>query len=91
LKSALAEIEEASDFMRAMKNVVVVSDSGVTLYTDTLVWDSKEELIYTEVNVMLTTEEGDTLYGIGFESDIALENWRILKPSGVTSIEEDEQ
>ncbi len=91
LKSALAEIEEVSDFMRAMKNVVVVSDSGVTLYTDTLVWDSKEELIYTEVNVMLTTEEGDTLYGIGFESDIALENWRILKPSGVTSIEEDEQ
>jgi hypothetical protein len=56
-----------------------------------LVWDSKEELIYTEVNVMLTTEEGDTLYGVGFESDIAMENWRILKPSGVTSIEEDGQ
>ena len=90
LKSLLAEVEEGNDFMRAMENVVVVSDSGVTLYTDTLVWDSKEELIYTEDNVMLTTEEGDTLYGIGFESDIELENWRILKPSGVTTMKEDE-
>ncbi|MAD51821.1 MAG: LPS export ABC transporter periplasmic protein LptC [Candidatus Marinimicrobia bacterium] len=91
LKSELAEIEEGNDFMRAMGNVIVVSDSGVTLYTDTLVWDSKEELIYTEDNVMLTTEKGDTLYGIGFESDIAMENWRIIKPSGVTAIKEDEQ
>ena len=91
LKSELAEVEEGNDFMRAMGNVIVVSDSGVTLYTDTLVWDSKEELIYTEDNVMLTTEKGDTLYGIGFESDIAMENWRIIKPSGVTAIKEDEQ
>lgn len=91
LKSELAEIEEGNDFMRAMGNVIVVSDSGVTLYTDTLVWDSKEELIYTEDNVMLTTEKGDTLYGIGFESDIAMENWRIIKPSGVTAIKENEQ
>lgn len=91
LKSVLAEVEEGNDFMRAMGNVIVVSDSGVTLYTDTLVWDSKEELIYTEDNVMLTTEKGDTLYGIGFESDIAMENWRILKPSGVTAIKENEQ
>ncbi len=91
LKSVLAEVEEGNDFMRAMGNVIVVSDSGVTLYTDTLVWDSKEELIYTEDNVMLTTEKGDTLYGIGFESDIAMENWRILKPSGVTAIKENEK
>jgi len=89
LKSSIAEIEEGSDFMRAMNQVIVVSDSGVTLYTDTLVWDSKEELIYTEDNVMITTENGDTLYGIGFESDISLENWRILKPSGVTEKNEE--
>ncbi|MFQ6678262.1 MAG: LPS export ABC transporter periplasmic protein LptC [Fidelibacterota bacterium] len=90
LNSSKAEIEEGNDFMRAMENVVVVSDSGVTLYTDTLVWDSKEEVIYTDDNVMLTTEKGDTLYGSGFESDISMENWRILKPSGVTTIKDDE-
>lgn len=91
LKSVIAEVEEGNDFMRAMENVVVVSDSGVTLYTDTLVWDSKEEVIYTDNNVILTTEKGDTLYGIGFESDIAMENWRIIKPSGVTSIKNNEE
>jgi len=91
LKSVMAEVEEGNDFMRAMGNVVVVSDSGVTLITDTLVWDSKEEVIYTDNNVTLTTEKGDTLYGIGFESDIAMENWRIIKPSGVTAIKDDEE
>jgi len=43
LKSSVAEIEEGSDFMRAMDHVIVVSDSGFTVYTYTLVWDSKEE------------------------------------------------
>jgi|TARA_Y100000766_G_scaffold35938_1_gene25749 hypothetical protein len=38
----------------------------------------------TEDSVMITTLEKDTLYGIGFESDSDLENWKILKPSGVT-------
>ena len=33
--------------------------------------------------VMITTEENDTLYGVGFESDSDLKNWKILKPSGV--------
>ena len=36
-------------------------------------------------SVMLTTTEKDTLYGIGFESDSDLQNWKIIKPSGVTS------
>ena len=39
LTSQLAEVDEKSDFMRAIQNVVVKSESGVTLYTDTLSWD----------------------------------------------------
>ena len=38
----------------------------------------------TKDSVMITTAEKDTLYGIGFESDSELQNWKILKPSGVT-------
>ena len=38
----------------------------------------------TKDSVMITTLEKDTLYGIGFESDSDLENWKILNPSGVT-------
>ena len=55
-----------------------------SLYTDTLYWDAKNEKMNTEDSVMITTLEKDTLYGIGFESDSDLENWKILKPSGVT-------
>jgi hypothetical protein len=39
----------------------------------------------TDDPIMLTTEQKDTLYGIGFESDSDLKNWKILKPSGVTN------
>ena len=34
---------------------------------------------------MLTTEKDDTLYGSGFESDVGLNHWKILYPSGVTN------
>ena len=80
-----AEINESTDFLRAIDNISIESDSGVTLFTDTLSWDNTAELIYTEDSVMITTNTNDTLYGIGFESDINMEHWKILKPRGVTS------
>lgn len=84
LISRRAEIDEKTDFMTAIGNVVVKSDSGVVLYTDTLHWNSDLELIYTDDPVMITTELQDTLYGIGFESDASLEHWKVEQPSGVT-------
>ena len=85
LKSMIAEIDEKTNFMTAIDNVVVVSDSGATLYTDTLKWDSKKEIIYTASPIMLTTNKNDTLYGSGFESDVGLNHWKILYPSGVAN------
>ena len=85
LTAEFAEIEEISNYMVAFENVVVVSDSGVNLYTDTLSMDHEAELIFTDDSVMVTTEEQDTLYGVGFESDLHMEQWTILKPSGVTA------
>ena len=83
LKSKIAEIEEDRDYMIAIGDVVVVSDSGVTLFTDTLSWDNVREKVFTDDRVIFITEEKDTLYGIGFESDVELNNWKILKPTGV--------
>lgn len=80
-----AEINERTNFLRAINNIIVESDSGVTLFTDTLSWDSAQELIFTDDSVMITTETNDTLYGIGFESDVNMERWKILKPRGVTN------
>ena len=83
LKSLVAEIDEEEDFLVAIGNVVVVTDSGVTLFTDTLSWDNQKEKIFTSDSVIFITEKKDTLYGIGFESDIELNNWKILQPTGV--------
>ena len=83
LKSDVAEIDEAKDFLIAMGNVIVISDSGLTLFTDTLSWNNVEEQIFTDDSVIFITDQSDTLYGVGFKSDLELNNWEILKPTGV--------
>ena len=84
LTADFAEINERANFLQAQSNVIVESDSGVTLYTDTLSWDETKEVIFTNDLVMITTETQDTIYGVGFESDMTMEHWKILKPRGVT-------
>ena len=74
-------INEYEDIMVAQKNVVVVSDSGITLYTDELFWDNEKEIIYTDKSVMFI-EKTDTLYGRGFESDRSLKNATIFETTG---------
>ncbi|MBT3496344.1 MAG: LPS export ABC transporter periplasmic protein LptC [Candidatus Marinimicrobia bacterium] len=87
LKAIRAEVDQKSNDMVAMGQVVAISDSGMTLYTDTLTWDSKKEIMFTKDSIMLTTQYADTLYGVGFESDSDLNHWKILKPSGVSNRE----
>ena len=84
LTSQEAEVDQKSNDMKAFGNVVVVSDSGITLYSETLSWKSKDEKLQTKEEIMITTLDNDTLYGIGFESDSDLKNWQIIEPSGVT-------
>ena len=83
LYSDSARINENSNDLTANGNVYVVSDSGYTLTTRKIVWDNSYEMIVAEDSVMFTTTEGDTLYGVGFESDSDLEEWRIFKPFGI--------
>ena len=85
LTSDVAEINQNSNDMIARSNVVAKSDSGITLYSKTLLWSSRDEKLKTQEKIMITTLDRDTLYGIGFESDSDLKNWKILSPSGVTS------
>ena len=87
LKSERAFVYEETDNLLAIGNVVVVSDSGVTLFTDSLYWDNKLEKITSNDTIMLTTEMDDTLYGVGFESDVDLTHWKIIKPWGVAARE----
>ena len=84
VKSLRGVLYEPSNDVEALDNVVVVSDSGITLRTERLRWDQQRQKIVTNDFVRITTAERDTLYGHGFESDQSLKNWSILRPSGVT-------
>jgi len=84
LYSDSARINEQNNNLNANGNVYVVSDSGYTLTTSEIIWNHSYKMIIAEDSVMFTTSDGDTLYGVGFESDSDLEEWRIFKPIGIT-------
>ena len=84
LHSDSAQIDELSNNLHANGNVYVVSDNGYTLTTSQLFWDNRYQMIIAEDSVMFTTTEGDTMYGVGFESDMDLDQWRIFRKFGVT-------
>ena len=84
LYSDSAQINEQSNNLHANGNVFVVSDSGYTLTTSKILWDNRYKMIIAEDSVMFTTTEGDTMYGVGFESDMDLDQWRIFRIYGVT-------
>jgi LPS export ABC transporter protein LptC len=84
LTSDRAELDERVNDVRAMGNVVIESDSGVTLYTEEIAYNQETDMIVSQVDVMITTTNGDTLWGTGFESDPQLDNYKILKPKGIS-------
>ena len=83
LYSDSARINELNNNLHANGNVFVVSDSGYTLTTSKILWDNRYRMIIAEDSVMFTTTDGDTLYGVGFESDMDLERWKISRPFGI--------
>ena len=83
LYSDSAKINEKNNNLYASGNVLVVSDSGYTLVTNQILWDNRYRMIIAEDSVMFTTYDGDTLYGVGFESDMDLNHWRISRPFGI--------
>ena len=84
LSADSAEVNTQTSSMSAFGQVVIHSDSGLVLKTETLRWDNKYDMIMTDDTVLFTTPESDTLYGIGFESDVDLTHWKIYQPWGVT-------
>ena len=84
LFSDSARIDELSNNLHANGNVFVISDSGYTLTTSEILWDNRYRMIIAEDSVRFTTTNGDTLYGVGFESDMDLEQWKISKPFGIS-------
>ena len=78
-----ADVDFLTNNLSAFGNVKVFSDSGHVLQTETLTWRNEYDMISTDDSVMFASPQFDTLYGIGFESDVDLTHWKIYRPTGV--------
>jgi len=65
----------------AKNDVVAVNAAGDTLKTELLIWDENSERIYSDKFVRIIRPD-QIINGIGFESDQALQNWRIKNITG---------
>ena len=83
LHSDSAIIENISNNLSAFGNVIVVSDSGYTLFSNQIYWNNQYKLVTSNDSVMFTNTFQDTMYGVGFESDIDLTRSKIFKPYGI--------
>ncbi len=75
------EIKDVRQDMLAYGNVIVTSDSGAVLYSDTLRWDNKKQKIISDIPVKIITKT-DTIYGDSFISGPNLENYDITNSHG---------
>jgi LPS export ABC transporter protein LptC len=72
--------DQTRDF-DAFENVVVTSDNGTVLRTDSLFWTNAERKIHTEafVDIRSSTKQ---IRGHGLVSDQSLKNYRIFRVTG---------
>ena len=83
-----ATIQQSTNNLNAFGNVKVISDSGFTLFSHSILWDNQYKLILSHDSVMFTSADNDTMYGVGFESDMDLTKWKIKKPRGIKNSKE---
>lgn len=82
------EIKSQTNSLLALGNVYIVSDSGITMRTQKIIWDDAKQKIFADGFVTITTEE-DTLNGYEFESDRNLNHWKMKRAFGQSGREVD--
>lgn len=82
LTSERGEYDQNTEDVASEGNVVVVSDTGITMQTSRLRWSNQTEKIITDDPVTVTNRNGDILNGLGFESNADLSHWVIKQPRG---------
>ncbi len=76
LTSKHGKVDDITKNMYAIKDVVAVNDSGVTLSTQELMWRNSDRKITSDKYVTLISKTED-IKGYGFESDQSLKNYTI--------------
>jgi LPS export ABC transporter protein LptC len=81
LTSRSGSVDEATNNLTAVGNVVVISDSGVVVKTEKMKWDNARQRILSDEFVRITSPK-EQLQGRGFESDQNLRNYKIFHVTG---------
>ena len=71
--------------MKASQNVILKSSDNKELLTEELIWDKNKGLIYTDLEVVIRTED-EIISGIGFESTPDFTEYQIKQAKGIFSI-----
>lgn len=83
-----ATINNTSNIMIAEEKVVLIGTENKQLSTEQLIWDKNRNLIYTDLEVIITTED-EIISGIGFQSTPDFSEYEIKKAKGSFNLEKD--
>jgi len=73
--------------LEAKDDVVLINEIGEKLNTEHLIWQQKEERIFSDVFVKITTAD-EIMMGDGFESNQSFSNFKIKHITGTILVEE---
>ncbi len=90
LKSDYAKQFLKEQRWEAKNNVIATNAQGDTLKTEHLIWEEKEEKIYTDDFVKIIRPD-QIITGVGFTSDQAIQNWKIKDLKGTIFLTVDEE
>ncbi len=80
---------EKEQIMKVKDNVVLSNIKGEKLYAEELIWDEKQEKIYSDKFVKIVTPD-EIIYGEGFESNQDFTDYRIKKIKGTINVQEED-
>ncbi len=89
IEASYGKYYEKKDLWEAKQNVIAVTEKGDSLKTELLFWDEKKDEIYSDQFVKIIQKE-QIITGIGFESDLQMQKWKIIKPKGTVIVEVEE-
>jgi LPS export ABC transporter protein LptC len=81
LTARWGKVNDQTEDFEAHDNVVVISDSGTVLRTDSLFWDNAGRKIHTDAFVDIVSPR-EHIMGHGMVSDQSLRNYRIFRVTG---------
>jgi LPS export ABC transporter protein LptC len=85
IKANYAKYLPEDKLWEAKGNVKAQNRKGEKLFAEQIFWDQKKQIIYSDKNVKIQTED-EIIYGKGFEADQYFEHYKIKKIRGTVYI-----